>query len=372
YAFSPQAILDARDTTCFTGIVADAPGEIFPGMEAIAPGALPAAAETCTTLRDPDDPFLLLFTGGSTGKPAVWSKTPRNLLSEAAYLCQSLAINGNDIFISTVPPQHIYGLLFSVLVPLIAACVVLPRVYTFPEEIIKAVKEHQATILISVPAHYRVLKSGGLKKYSLRRALSSAGVLNKEDADFFYRKTGLDIMEIYGSTETGGVAKRSRSADKETWRSFASVDWKISHERLQVRSDFLSPELPRDKEGFFITADRAEPAGEQSFILQGRMDAIVKVGGKRVDLAHIQHTLKQIPGVNDAVVVAMPAHSGRGTGIAALGAGSIDASRVRKQLSENIELYAVPRHIAIVDAIPLLSTGKYDHTLIEKLLQIKS
>ncbi|MGV8056908.1 MAG: AMP-binding protein [Smithellaceae bacterium] len=63
-------------------------------------------------IRDPDEPFLSLFTGGSTGKPKVWSKSPRNLLSEAFYLKEKFAISEKDLFVSTVPPYHIYGLFF--------------------------------------------------------------------------------------------------------------------------------------------------------------------------------------------------------------------------------------------------------------------
>ena len=152
-------------------------------------------------------------------------------------------------------------------------------------------------------------------------------------------------------------------------RTFQGIDWKIHNGRLQVRSDFLSPELPRDQDGFFTTADRAEPCGASSFTLHGRADDIVKVGGRRVDLSEICDKLKTLPGVRDAVVFAMHARTGRGSDIAALIAGTADAAAIRAGLAKICEPYAIPRHIKIVDSIPVLPTGKYDREKIEKFFR---
>ena len=104
-----------------TYAIADNPEEMPAGVEIITP--LPAAAENINPelIRDPDKPFLSLFTGGSTGKPKVWSKSPRNLLAEAFYLKERFSLSDKDLFVATVPPYHIYGLLFSVLVPFVCA-----------------------------------------------------------------------------------------------------------------------------------------------------------------------------------------------------------------------------------------------------------
>ena len=59
------------------------------------------------------------------------------------------------------------------------------------------------------------------------------------------------------------------------------------------------------------------------------------------------------------------------SGIAALVAGAIDALTLRRSIAKVCEPYALPRHIKIVDAIPVLSTGKYDRALAEQLLQTK-
>ena len=368
YAFSRQAFEEILETLPCTFLCADRPGDFPSGCEVITPSTLNCESINSCTYMNPDVPFLMLFTGGSTGKPKVWSKTPRNMLAEARYQADKFGISPDDIFLSTVPPQHIYGLLFSVLIPFVSSARVLDGVYTFPGEILRTAAEHRASILVSVPIHYRILKSDDLQQHHFRMAFSSAGVLDKGDAAYFHEKTGLDIIEMYGSTETGGVATRRRLTNGESWRPLDTVAWKVLDERLRVKSDFISPTLPRDAEGFFVTADYAEADGIQSFILQGRADDIVKIGGKRVDLASVQAKIKRIPGVRDAVVVSLPTGKGRQNELGALVATDIDTLQLRKHIAAVSELYAVPKRIIVTKEIPVTSTGKYDREGIERLL----
>jgi acyl-coenzyme A synthetase/AMP-(fatty) acid ligase len=313
----------------------------------------------------------MLFTGGSTGKSKVWSKTPRNMIAEARYLSGKFGIYPDDLFLSTVPPQHIYGFLFSVLIPFINSARVLDGTYTYPREILRAVQDYRASVLVSVPAHYRVLKIDDLQRHDLRMAFSSAGVLDKEDAGFFHKQTGMDITEIYGSTETGGVATRRRSIDGDFWNAMEPVEWRIQEGRLHVRSAFISPELPRDTEGFFATADRADSEDDHRFILRGRADDIVKIGGKRVDLTAVQIKVKQIEGVRDAVVISIPTGNGRQNELAALVATNLDVLQLRRHIAAVSESYAVPKRIAVIEEIPMTSTGKYDRIGIERILLLE-
>jgi len=370
YARSRQALEEVMEALSPTFFLGDGSGDFPPGPRVIDTAAIPIQGAVPTdSIRDPDEPFLILFTGGSTGKPAIWSKTPRNMLAEARYQSDTFGITKDDLFLSTVPPYHIYGLLFSVLIPLVSSARVLPGIYTFPKEILLAAEEHKATLLVSVPVHFRVLKNDALQRFHLRMAFSSAGMLEREDALYFRQKTGLDVIEVYGSTETGGVATRRRLPDQESWVPMDPIDWRIRDGSLCVRSDFLTPTLPRDGDGFFVTADCADPDGDGRFILRGRADDIVKIGGKRVDVAAIQAKLKQIPGVHDAVVIALPVKTGRQNELAALVATQLDIVDLRRGIAGISEAYAVPKRLAIVEEIPMTPSGKYDRAEIERILR---
>ena len=250
YALSKQAIREIREVVGFKAAITDQPEKLPSEINPIVPEPCRNLAPPFSLVTDPDSVFLKFYTGGSTGKPKTWSKTPRNMFEEAFYLSQRYNISKNDRILTTVPPYHIYGFLFSVLIPFVSSAGVVAKVCTFPQEIRDALQNYSATILVSVPMHYRILRDGEIPGDSLRISFSSAGKLDKTDEDYFYKQTGVDLVEIYGSTETGGVASRRTTVNEVTMEPFDIVDWKVVDERLYVRSAFISPEIPKDSEGF--------------------------------------------------------------------------------------------------------------------------
>jgi acyl-coenzyme A synthetase/AMP-(fatty) acid ligase len=204
---------------------------------------------------------------------------------------------------------------------------------------------------------------------SLRLAFSSAGMLDAADNEAFCRKYKTGVVEVYGSTETGGIATRNRHLGEEYFSPFATIDWKISAGRLAVHSPYISPDLPVDEDGFFTTNDRVEAKGINEFFLKGRADTVTKVGGKRVDLEEIRALVKNVPGVVDCAVIALPESGGREHRIGALIEGdNFDMEMIRKTLVDSLEPYAQPRYMKKVERIPMQKNGKYDWPDIVRLL----
>ena len=371
HALHPQVLAEVRDVRPFRLILADTAVEPPPGTTVIGLRECNPAGRLPEFVRAPDEAFLSLFTGGSTGKPRIWSKTPANLFGEALNLSRTFAVGANDLILPTVPPQHIYGLLFSVLLPFVAAARVLGRTCTFPQEILTALEEERATVLVGVPIHYRALRTCGIGRHSLRFAFSSAAPLDAEDAAFFREQTGLAITEVYGSTETGGMAIRTSGGEHGSWEPFRCIDWKIRAGHLCVRSPFVSPDLPCDAEGFFLTADRvAEDAGGRRFTLAGRADHVVKIAGKRVDLEEVGEKIRRIPGVRDAYVAALPLKRARQVEIGALVVSDAPARSLRAAVRSLDESSGRPRRLRIVDALPVLPNGKIDRQEVDRLLAL--
>ncbi len=312
--------------------------------------------------------WLLLFTGGSTGAPKIWSKTAGNMLGEALFMAARFSIDTSDTIVATVTPYHIYGLLFSVLIPLVASARVLGETPSFPAEIAKVAHKESATIFASVPAHYRVLRGRRITP-SLRLAFSSAGMLGHEDNDDFCQTNKTGVIEVYGSTETGGLATRDRSDGQNFFSPLSPVEWQIKEERLYVRSPFLSPDLPLDENNFFLSGDWVQIRGENEFSLHGRADSIAKVGGERVDLDEIRDLLQGQPDVKECVVMALVDDSSRGNRIAALVRGhGIDLKQIKKSLASSLDPAAMPKRIKKVDHIPVTANGKYDREEIQTFL----
>lgn len=368
YSFSPRALARLRELTGFTTAITENDRPLPPGTRVIHPregnpADLPAGN------RQPDREMMKIFTGGTTGAPQVWSKTGENIFGEGLYLARLFQVGQQDRIVATVPPYHIYGLLFSVILPLAASATVIAATPSFPGDIADVTTRENATLLVSIPPHYRVLRGRKAASPSLRLAFSSAGMLDAEDNESFFRENGVGIAEVYGSTETGGIATRNRFRDETCFTPFPIVSWKIRDQRICVCSPFLSPDLPRDDDGFFICGDRVEACGADCFALKGRVDGVTKVGGKRVDLEEIRALIKQETGVSDCVVLALPDSGGRENRLAALIQGmSADVSEITKTLADSLEPYALPRVLKTIERIPLQDNGKYDRDAIIRLL----
>jgi len=125
--------------------------------------------------------------------------------------------------------------------------------------------------------------------------------------------------------------------------------------------------MEQDIDGYCLTGDDAREEKENSFILLGRADGVVKVAGKRVDLLDVQNKIKTLPTVSDAVVMALPTDKGRESVIAAVVACDLTDTHLKKLMMDMLEPYAVPRRVKIVSSINRTATGKIDHRRIEKL-----
>jgi acyl-coenzyme A synthetase/AMP-(fatty) acid ligase len=198
-------------------------------------------------------------------------------------------------------------------------------------------------------------------------AFSSASPLSDGDADAFTAATGVPIYDVYGSTETGGIASQCRAAGETGYTPFACVDLQFQNERLRVRSRFLSPQLPVDDRGYFEAADRVAGRKDGTFTVIGRADGVIKVGGKRVDLAEIRARLLGLAGIRDALVFARPTATGRGNEILALAETDLQSAVIRRVLDPALEPYARPRAIRTVSKMPVTRTGKYDRKAIAQL-----
>ncbi|MBN2192089.1 MAG: AMP-binding protein [Polyangiaceae bacterium] len=365
HAFSTEALTHLRSTTparCVLGATT-----AVEGLHRLSPvdgaDALPDAP-TCA----PGAPILALHTGGSTGRSRLFWKSAENLLGEATVQTRMLAVDPGDVIFTCVPPNHIYGLLFSVLVPLLSGARVVAPEAPYPEDIAASLVTERATLLVAVPPHYHALATARLDGHRLRAALCSAAPLDAGEAARFRTATGVAITEIYGSTETGGIATRSQGAGQREWRAIDGVTLRVAEGRLWVRSAFLSAEL-RDGSGGFLTADRVAPGGDpDSFELLGRVDGVVKVGGVRVELADVQAALLQVPGVTDAHVLAREVDGARAQELVALFVGAAEPVEVRRGLASRLEAVAVPRVILKTARIPSGANGKIERGRVLELL----
>ncbi len=187
YAFSARILAEMHEAQGYNLAISDSKRDFPATTRVICPEPGKNQGRFQLDEFDPAAPLLRLFTGGSTGTPRSWLKTAGNLFAEAFYLAKKYQINQNDLLVATVSPYHIYGLLFSVIIPFISSATVRGDTPCFPAEIREATRD-RATILAAVPAHYRALKGEKTGGQALRLAFSSAGRLDQADNEDFYQK----------------------------------------------------------------------------------------------------------------------------------------------------------------------------------------
>ncbi len=368
YSFSAQALSGLHQATGCRRALVDPEQSPPPGMEPIRPPGEGGGTVASLPAIHLDEELLRLYTGGTTGAPQLWSKTGTNLFGEALFLAAHFAVSSSDRIVATISPAHIYGLLYSVLLPLVSGASVVPGIPSFPEEIVRCVREREATVLVSVPPHYRVLRGKGCLGDSLRLAFSSAGMLNVTDNNAFSLANRCGIVEIYGSTETGGIALRNRSRGESGFTPYSTIDWQIHNQRLRIRTPYLSPSLPLDAAGGYLANDWVEADGTTAFQLRGRTDSVIKVGGKRVDLEEVKAAIKDMLGVTDCLVLALPDRGSREHRIVALVEGQfVEIEEFRTLLMTRFEPYALPGAIKTIDRLPVTDNGKVDREAVLKL-----
>jgi acyl-coenzyme A synthetase/AMP-(fatty) acid ligase len=304
---------------------------------------------------DPARHFACIATSGTTGVPKLIRKTAGQLLGEATVLAQAFDLAGARV-LCTVPPHHIYGLLFGVLVPLLADATIVAVAALHPEAVVHAIDRFGVDVVVSTPAQLRafdVLDDGALAR--VRRVFSSGAPLPGDTAAMLRDRLGVSATEVFGSSETGGIATRTHVRADPPWLPLPGVEVDADPDgRMRVRSPWLDPDVAQP----FVTEDRIAVDGG-AFVHLGRSDDVVKIGGRRIALGDVTAKLLALAGVTDAAAIAVPTRDARGLAIAAFVATTtLDADAVRSELSRWFDASVLPRRIVCLPALPREATGK--------------
>lgn len=305
---------------------------------------------------------LTLFTSGSSGAPKAIQKTLVHIENEINELEATWGkLLDNSQVQSTVSHQHIYGLLFRVLWPLCAGRAFARHNLDYPEQIMThATKE---TTLISSPALLKRMTTEYSPKH-IRCVFSSGGPLSFDSAQQSNQLLGSLPIEVYGSTETGGIAFRQQWDTSTPWQLFDCIEAALNSEKcLKLISPYI------DKFNWYQTADECEMVSDSQFILKGRTDRIIKIEEKRVSLVEVEKRLEQLPWIDECVVI--PLEEPERLILASVivlsneGRSKFDTMSkgkfwllLRSELRNWLEPIAIPRRYRILDEIPLNSQGK--------------
>jgi len=314
----------------------------------------------------PEGAVIYLCTSGSTGEPALIEKPLHCLEKEIGVQHRTFNWPGPAAAIgASVSHQHIYGLLFRVLLPLMRGQMIWRPMIRYPEDVALLPDGSQ---LISSPAFLKrvaVLPVFSKEATRLAACFSSGGALPETIAQYMHKEAQLSPIEIFGSTETGGIAWRQVS-DLDTggrWTFFDGVEATVVNDCLALKSPFIPGEE------VYQTKDRVRLIGRDNMELLGRADRIVKVEEKRISLSAVEQVLQDHDLVSEAAVLILPSETRISLGavvtlreegwdfLAQNGRRAL-VSLLSEELRRHIEDIAVPRRWRFLQAIPTNSQGK--------------
>ncbi len=317
---------------------------------------------------DPNTATIDLYTSGSTGAYKRVGKTLAQFEAEVAVL-ESLwgKTLGTATILATAPHQHIYGLLFRLLWPLASGRVFDAVTCVLPDVLEERLAFFGNSALISSPAQLTRLPellSLASIKLKLVAIFSSGGPLPASAVSALSDGLGRAPIEIFGSTETGGVAwRRQCGADADLWTPFPGhLVGRSESGALILNSPFLPDARAWEMD------DGIELMLDGRFRLLGRLDRVVKIEEKRLSLAEMEARLAVHPWVEAAAV--MPLRGRRqsiGVAIVLNGAGKnrLDAEGKRsvtqalhQHLAEYFETVLLPRRWRFIDRLPTTDRGK--------------
>ncbi|MDW6001849.1 AMP-binding protein [Vibrio mangrovi] len=318
----------------------------------------------------PEETAITMFTSGSSGTPKAIAKTLHQLETEVATLERLWGEHiAGSVIESTVSHQHIYGLLFRILWPLCSGRAFSARNLEYPEQIINRLSAD--TTLISSPAMLKRFPDG-ISSASARAVFSSGGPLSFATAVQINRLLGHYPVEIFGSTETGGIAYRQQYQDGQLWTLFPDIQAHTNHEGcLCLLSPHVTPDL------WYQSSDICQFHSQRQFELKGRTDRIVKIEEKRVSLSEVEQCIDNLKWIQESTVIslqeekrlilaAMLVLSPQGEQqLLSQGKGRFWI-QLRQELRQWLEPVVIPKRFRVVHEIPVNSQGKKQLSEIRK------
>lgn len=315
------ALLQCRKTVMLTQNISEAfiaeikePGtEFLTDQDSVPPAAgamsIPGILAGCSEpseseLRDAPafeaaDTDIRMYTSGSTGRAkAVCQRMEEFELDNAFVISKWGEEFLSRKLVTTVSQHHIYGFLFGISLPFTLGVPFRRKRIEYPEEFESLADERY--MVIATPAFLKrtvELESSLPMKGSF--IFTSGGVLTTELAARTDLLFGFWPLEVYGSTETSGIAWR-QSRNGLAWTPFDNARiWKNEEGCLVIVSPYI-----KDPEGF-ATSDLVDMLDDGRFLLKGRADSIVKIEEKRISLTEVESRLLQTGLVGDVKVIAL-------------------------------------------------------------------
>ncbi|MHB8465310.1 MAG: class I adenylate-forming enzyme family protein [Acidimicrobiales bacterium] len=351
------------------------------------------SSELPTTPIDEDDPAVIFYTSGTTGRPKGAISTHRSMianLQNTVYLAASSAMAGppqasqtrQTASLLTSPMFHVSGCHSGIVVGMLAGVkLVIPEGKFEPITAMQLIEDERITVWATVPTMvWRVVEHPDRANYDLTSITSvatggspSAGELQRQIRATFPNVTS--VGNAYGLTESSSVATAISGQDfldrpGSVGRPVPVVDIKVVDGEVWLKGPIImpgywgKPEATADSivDGWLRTGDVGYVDDEGFLFITDRAKDMIIRGGENIYCVEIENRLVEHPDVLDAAVIGV-AHATLGEEVKAVvevaPGSSLDADAIKRWVAETLANFKVPAYVDFVtEKLPRNASGK--------------
>jgi fatty-acyl-CoA synthase len=318
----------------------------------------------------PDDPALICYTSGTTGRPKGAVLTHANLIASTRSWIHEMGATADDVWLSGQPLFHIGGI--NGMLPFLALgakAVITPTTGFDPANAVRLMERHDVTMCIFVPTQWDQVTAIP-QRTRLRTAMWGAAPASRETLEALARTyPGVDIVSAYGQTEMSGATTLLKGVDST--RKMGSVGKPMRDVELQLADAvdgvgeivYRGPFVMRgywnqpDIEGWFRSGDLATRDDEGYLYLVDRKKDMIVSGGENIYPAEVERVLREHPAVEDVAVVGAP-HERWGETPVAFVVGEAQPEDLIEHCRRHLASYKKPTAIHFVTSLPRNAAGK--------------
>lgn len=346
-------------------------------------------------IRSANDPFLMMFTSGTTGLAKPLFVPLKAIAAFVGYMRHAVDLRPEDSFWNIADPGWAYGLYYAVIGPLAMGHATLFYDGSFSaDSLVRVIQKHNVTNLAGSPTAFRSLIAAGPESVQgikgRLRVVSSAGEpLNPEVIRWFAKHLAVPIHDHYGQTELGMVLCNHHGLDHPVHMGaagFASPGYRVvvvDDDRVELPAGhpgalavdrsksplfwftgYEGMETPSLGAIYYLSGDTAELNEDGSISFVGRADDVITSSGYRIGPFDVESALMEHPTVVEVAVIGKPdpERTEIVKAFVVLKANVLPTAELSEELRlhvrNRLSAHAYPREIEFVEALPKTPSGK--------------
>ncbi len=342
----------------------------------------------------PQQPAVILFTSGSEGEPKGVMLSHENVLANHNQLRARISFTAQDTVLNFLPMFHSFGFTIGTMLPILTGM----KTFFYPSPLHFSVVpeiayEIDATIMFGTNTFLSAYakKAHAYDFYSMRYVVAGAEKLQETTRQQWSEKFGIRILEGYGATETTPVTSVNTPLDYKqgsVGRFMPAMEYQLepvpgieTGGKLHVKGPnimlgYLLPDnpgvlVPPESlygKGWYDTGDIVDIDDDGFITIKGRSKRFAKISGEMVSLTAVEQLASTAWPEAQHAVVSLPDER-KGEQLVLLTTRKEATAKHLAEVSQGVHAISVPRKVYVVDAVPVLATGKTDYQASMELAQ---